>query len=76
MSGDRRERLGFVEHTLLRTPEMGDQHQARALLECVAYAGERRAYARVVRDLAVFHGHVEVHADQDPLVGKVEVRHF
>jgi hypothetical protein len=52
------------------------QHQRRAFFERHADAGKRGADTRVVSDLAVFHRHVEVFADQHSLIGERQVCHL
>src|SRR5689334_5967178 len=55
---------------------MRREHEARALLERTAYSRKRCAYTRIVRDLAIFHRHVEIDTDEDPLLAQVEIGHF
>ena len=52
----------------------GDEH-LRAFVERELDGRQRRADARVARDLAALDGHVQIFANQDPLASEVLVRH-
>jgi hypothetical protein len=57
----------------LRAPEVRGEHDLRLVRDGVLDGGERRADARVVRDLPLrVERHVEVDADEDALAGEVE----
>ena len=72
----RRERILGPELAFLRAAEMGGHHDRGPLLEREADARDGGANARVVGDAAgVVQRHVEVCADEDPLVPQVEVLH-
>src|SRR5919112_3894662 len=57
----------------LRTAEVGDQNRTSPLRKEVPDGRQRAYYARVVRDFAVFYGHVEVNPHQNPFVTHAEV---
>src|SRR5690606_11425114 len=71
--GDRRERVLGLGTLALGATEVAHQDHAGATLEGELDRRQSRDDARVVGDLAVGHGHGEVHAHEDSFAGEVEV---
>src|SRR5205085_2857029 len=71
----RRERIVGLKLPFGRPPEVRGDHDRRAFVERVLYAGQRGANARVVADAAVLYRDVEIRANEDPLAAQVHVGH-
>jgi hypothetical protein len=73
--GDRRERVLGAQHAFLRPPEVRGHHDRSTGLERTSNRRQRCADAAVIADLAVFHRHVQIGANQHPLALQVHVLH-
>ena len=63
---------GELTLAVLRPPQVGHHHDARAALRQVLDRGCGRSHPGIVSDLAVFHRHVQVLTHQDALAGDVD----
>ena len=73
--GHRLQRVLFFVLALGGPAQVREQHDARARFHGVADGRQRGADAGVAGDLAVFHRHVEIFADQHPFTLQVQVGH-
>ena len=62
--------------TFGRTTQMRCHHHLGALLEAMIDGCHRGGDARIGRDLAVLHGHVQVGADQNTFTFQIEIGQF
>ena len=63
----------FVDPLTLRPSEMRRENHSRTMFSRVVDRGNGRANTRIVIDLAVFDGNVEINADEDAFACQLEV---
>ncbi len=63
----------FIDTFAFRSAKMRREDHARALLDRVLNRRQRCCYARVVVNLPVFDGNVEVDANKNALATKLEI---
>jgi predicted GNAT superfamily acetyltransferase len=63
----------FVDTLALGPSEVRGEDHARSLLDRVLNRRQRGGYARVVINLAIFDGNVEVDADEDAFATKIKI---
>src|SRR6266852_3861825 len=72
MFGDRTKAVLFHALTF-RPPQMRSENHARAVFCCILDCRNRGADARVVFDVAVFDGNVEIDADENALACEIKI---